>query len=180
MQTRSLKRRLTASQQDRRFDRWLRRREARRLQPEKPVRQLFAGFDEGPHRSSWKGRHQGGARMRAAPAADRPGSAAGDGLTMRHRPLTQADGDPGPTTLERVAALIEWGFGTRPAAITADSLFVEDLGIDEIAFVLVIAAAEDEFSTPVPDAEAMRMRSVGDLVAWLDAAQVAPADRITS
>lgn len=94
--------------------------------------------------------------------------------------MQQADGDPGPTTLDRVAALIEFGFGRVPAAITADTLFAEDLGIDEIAFVLVVACVEEDFGVSLPDAIALRMRSVGDMVAWLDAAQSWPADRLTS
>lgn len=79
--------------------------------------------------------------------------------------------------LDRVAALIEFGFGTVPAAITTDTLFVEDLGIDEIAFVLVVASVEDEFNVALPDAEAMRMRSVGDLVTWIDARLLAAGSR---
>ena len=96
---------------------------------------------------------------------------------MTHRPQPQADGHPG-TTLARVASIIEWAFGAVPTAIHEDTLFVDDLGIDAFAFALVAAAVEQDFGVWLSDARAMRMRSVGDLVSWLDAQR--PADCITS
>ncbi len=88
---------------------------------------------------------------------------------MTSRPLTSTLSAALGSTLQRVASIIEWGFGAVPTAIHADTLFREDLGIDEIAFVLVVAAVEEDFSVQLPDSRAMQMRSVGDLVSWLDA-----------
>lgn len=59
MQKQSLKRRLTARQQARRFERWCRRREARRREPGKPVRYAFAGLAVAPRTSTWDSPHQG-------------------------------------------------------------------------------------------------------------------------
>lgn len=95
---------------------------------------------------------------------------------MTHRPQPQADGHPG-TTLERVAAIID-GVGDTQAAIHDETLFAADLGIDALAFALVAAAVEQDFGVDLPDGRALQMRSVGDLVSWLDAQR--PADCITS
>lgn len=96
-----------------------------------------------------------------------------------HRPVAQADGHPGTDTLlDMVARAIAVAVGDRGPAITADTLFEDDLRIDPLAFALVAAVIEDVFRVTLPDAVARDMRSVGDLVEWLDRQYA--ADRITS
>ncbi len=55
-----------------------------------------------------------------------------------------------------------------PTAIKLESDFTKDLGADSLDTVELVMAIEEEFDLEVPDAEAMKMKTVGDLVRWID------------
>ena len=51
--------------------------------------------------------------------------------------------------------------------ITMDTTFIDDLGADSLDIVELIMALEEEFDTEVPEAEAEKIISVGDVVTYI-------------
>jgi acyl carrier protein len=88
----------------------------------------------------------------------------------------RADGGPTPaqapaagaTTEQRVHAVIAGLLGTEASKLVPAARFVEDLGADSLDTVELVMAVEDEFNVAVPDEEAATLRTIGDLVAWLE------------
>ncbi|MDK2821614.1 MAG: acyl carrier protein [Clostridia bacterium] len=52
--------------------------------------------------------------------------------------------------------------------ITLESSFADDLGYDILAIVDLISAIEDEFKIKIPDSEAERLITVGDVVDYIN------------
>lgn len=52
-------------------------------------------------------------------------------------------------------------------AITVDTDFVMDLGIDSFTLSEIACAIEDEFSIEVPEKEMQQLKTVGDVVALI-------------
>ena len=59
--------------------------------------------------------------------------------------------------------------GVRPADVTADALFA-DLGVDSLALVEVVVAAEDRFGLIIDDDHWSQFRTVGDAVRYIQQA----------
>lgn len=55
-----------------------------------------------------------------------------------------------------------------PTIIKLESEFQKDLGADSLDTVELVMAVEEEFDLVIPDAEAEKMRTVRDLVRWID------------
>jgi len=55
--------------------------------------------------------------------------------------------------------------------VTADAKIVEDLGADSLDVVELVMALEEEFSCEVPDQDAEKLRSVGEVVKYIEALQ---------
>jgi len=53
------------------------------------------------------------------------------------------------------------------SAILPESRFVEDLNADSLDLVEMVMEAEEEFSVAIPDEDAQKMSSVGDLLNFL-------------
>lgn len=51
--------------------------------------------------------------------------------------------------------------------VTSDAKFIEDLGADSLDTVELVMAFEDKFSIEVPDEEAENLKSVADVVAYI-------------
>jgi acyl carrier protein len=60
--------------------------------------------------------------------------------------------------------------GSDPKVVTPESRFVEDLGADSLDTVELVMAAEEEFEVTISDDVAATLRTVGDLVRWLEKA----------
>jgi acyl carrier protein len=77
--------------------------------------------------------------------------------------------------LWRSSQLLEWfrstlaeQLGVAPQLIDADSsLFVDDLGSDSLDAVELVMEWEEGFDLAIPDADAERIRTVGDLIRYL-------------
>jgi acyl carrier protein len=73
-------------------------------------------------------------------------------------------------TLQTVQAILEAKFDLAPEALQPDAK-LEDLAIDSLSVIEVMFAVEDEFKVKVPaDPAALQtqMKTVGDLVAYID------------
>ena len=53
--------------------------------------------------------------------------------------------------------------------ITMDSLIIDELGADSLDLVDAIVTINDEFGVDVPDDEVENLRSVGDVVKYIEA-----------
>ena len=71
--------------------------------------------------------------------------------------------------LERVKDVIGEQLGIEDLdPITMETTFIDDLGADSLDIVELIMALEEEFDIEIPEAEAEKITSVGDVVEYID------------
>ena len=71
--------------------------------------------------------------------------------------------------LEKVKKILADQFDVVEESISADTNIQEDLGADSLDVVDLIMALEDEFEFEVPDHELENIKTVGDLVKFVEA-----------
>jgi len=69
---------------------------------------------------------------------------------------------------ERIKKMIADQLGVDESKITEDSSFVDDLGTDSLDIVELIMAFEEEFGIEIPDKDVEKMKTVGDVIKYLD------------
>jgi len=72
------------------------------------------------------------------------------------------------TTEERVIEIIVEQLNVSADQVTSDAKFIEDLGADSLDTVELVMAFEEVFGIEVPDEEAEKLLSVGDVVRYID------------
>ncbi len=73
-----------------------------------------------------------------------------------------------PTDIEeRVKKIIVEQLGVKEEEVTPRADFVDDLGADSLDTVELVMALEEEFGFEIPDEDAERMRTVGDVIDYL-------------
>ena len=75
----------------------------------------------------------------------------------------------GDDTRLRVVRIIVGQLGISPSKVTPTSRFTEDLGTDSLDIVELVMAVEEDFGVAIPDETAANLKTVGDLVRWIDA-----------
>ncbi len=70
---------------------------------------------------------------------------------------------------EKIRAKIAEQLSIDENDITMDSGFVDDLGADSLDLVELIMALEEEFDMEIPDEDAEKINSVGDVVDYIKA-----------
>ena len=68
---------------------------------------------------------------------------------------------------EEVKKIIVEQLGVAETAVTMDASFIDDLGADSLDIVELIMALEEEFDTEIPDADAEKVVTVGDVVDYI-------------
>ena len=69
---------------------------------------------------------------------------------------------------ERVKEVIGEQLGIEDLdTITMETTFIDDLGADSLDIVELIMALEEEFDMEIPEAEAEKISSVGDVVEYI-------------
>lgn len=68
---------------------------------------------------------------------------------------------------EEVKAIIVEQLGVEEEKITMEASFIDDLGADSLDIVELIMALEEEFDTEIPDADAEKVVTVGDVVEYI-------------
>lgn len=68
---------------------------------------------------------------------------------------------------ERTVAILE-EYIDSDLEITKDSALVDDLGLSSLEVINIVAAFEDEFDIEVPDRVIPTLRTVGDIVEYLE------------
>ena len=69
---------------------------------------------------------------------------------------------------QRVKDIIVEQLGVKPDQVTAEAKFVEDLGADSLDIVELIMALEEEFGIEVPDEQAEKLLTVGDVGKYIE------------
>jgi len=94
--------------------------------------------------------------------------------------FTSSDGPRGPkpprlavnaSAHERVVSIVTEQLGIDPKTVKPESRFIEDLGADSLDTVELVMAVEEEFDVSIPDGVAEKLRTVRDLVSWLEKPQ---------
>ena len=68
---------------------------------------------------------------------------------------------------EKIKNIIIEQLQVSDTAITEDSSFIDDLGADSLDLVELIMALEEEFGLEIPDADAEKVVTVGDVVNYI-------------
>jgi len=68
----------------------------------------------------------------------------------------------------RVKEIIVEQLGVNPDEVTNDAKIVDDLGADSLDIVELVMALEEEFGSEIPDEEAEKLQTVGDVVKYIE------------
>ena len=74
----------------------------------------------------------------------------------------------GKTIEEKVKDIIVEQLGVNPEQVTPQAKFIEDLGADSLDTVELVMAFEEEFNVEVPDEEAEKLQTVGDVIKYIE------------
>ena len=69
--------------------------------------------------------------------------------------------------LEKVKGIIVEQLGVAENAVTLEASFIDDLGADSLDIVELIMALEEEFDMEIPDSDAEKIVTVGDVVDYI-------------
>ena len=68
---------------------------------------------------------------------------------------------------EKVKGIIVNQLGVTESSVTLESSFIDDLGADSLDIVELVMALEEEFDTEIPDSDAEKVVTVGDVVEYI-------------
>ena len=68
---------------------------------------------------------------------------------------------------EKVKEIIIEQLGVSETSITTEASFIDDLGADSLDIVELIMALEEEFDIEIPDEDAEKVVTVGDVVDYI-------------
>ena len=69
---------------------------------------------------------------------------------------------------DKVRDIIVDQLGVNAEQVVIEARFIEDLGADSLDTVELVMAFEEEFSIEVPDEEAEKLQTVGDVVRYVE------------
>lgn len=72
---------------------------------------------------------------------------------------------------EKIVKILSAQFKAEEEDITMETNIIEDLGADSLDVVDIIMAIEDEFKVEVPDTEVENIKTVGDVVNYIENAK---------
>jgi acyl carrier protein len=72
---------------------------------------------------------------------------------------------------DRIKDIIVEQLGVNADQINPGAKFIEDLGADSLDIVELIMALEEEFGTEIPDEEAEKLHTVGDVAKHIEDTQ---------
>ena len=68
---------------------------------------------------------------------------------------------------DKVKSIIVEQLGVADTAVTMEASFIDDLGADSLDIVELIMAIEEEFDIEIPDSDAEKVVTVGDVVDYI-------------
>ena len=69
---------------------------------------------------------------------------------------------------QRVKNIIVEQLGVNADQVMPEAKFIEDLGADSLDTVELVMALEEEFNQEIPDEEAEKLQSVGDVIKYIE------------
>jgi acyl carrier protein len=69
---------------------------------------------------------------------------------------------------QKVKEIIVEQLGVNADQVTPEAKFIEDLGADSLDTVELVMALEEEFGQEIPDEEAEKLQSVGDVIKYIE------------
>jgi acyl carrier protein len=69
---------------------------------------------------------------------------------------------------QKVKDIIVEQLGVKADQVTPDAKFIEDLGADSLDTVELVMALEEEFGQEIPDEEAEKLQTVGDVIKYIE------------
>lgn len=69
---------------------------------------------------------------------------------------------------QKVKEIIVDQLSVNEEQVTPEAKFIEDLGADSLDTVELVMAFEEEFGIEVPDEEAEKLQTVGDVIAYIE------------
>lgn len=75
------------------------------------------------------------------------------------------------TIEQRIKDIIIEQLGVTAEQVTPEAKFIEDLGADSLDNVELVMALEEEFGLEIPDDEAEKLQSVGDVIKHVEDSQ---------
>ena len=69
---------------------------------------------------------------------------------------------------EKIKSIIVEQLSVEDAAVTMDTSLMKDLEADSLDAVEIMMAIEDEFDIEIPDDDAEKFQSIGDIVKYVD------------
>ncbi|HCC21346.1 MAG TPA: acyl carrier protein [Verrucomicrobiales bacterium] len=73
-------------------------------------------------------------------------------------------------TEAKVKDIIVEQLGVNAEQVKPDAKFIDDLGADSLDTVELVMAFEEEFGIEVPDEDAEKLQSVGDVITYVNSA----------
>lgn len=73
-------------------------------------------------------------------------------------------------TFDKIKSIIVDQLGVEEDAVTAETHLMKDLEADSLDAVEIIMAIEEEFDIEVPDEEAEKFQTVGDIIKYVEKA----------
>ena len=68
---------------------------------------------------------------------------------------------------EKVKGIIVEQLGVSEDIVTMEASFIDDLGADSLDIVELVMGLEEEFAIEIPDADAEKVVTVGDVVEYI-------------
>ena len=68
---------------------------------------------------------------------------------------------------EKVKAVFVEQLGVAETSVEMESSFIDDLGADSLDIVELVMALEEEFDMEIPDSDAEKVVTVGDVVEYI-------------
>ena len=72
---------------------------------------------------------------------------------------------------DRIGKIIVEQLGVNEDQVKPEAKFIEDLGADSLDTVELVMALEEKFETEIPDEEAEKLQSVGDVIKFVEDTQ---------
>lgn len=72
------------------------------------------------------------------------------------------------SNIERVVKVVCEELGVKEAEVVETASFTDDLGADSLDVVELVMAFEEEFGIDIPDDEVTSLKTVGDVVKYID------------
>ncbi len=69
--------------------------------------------------------------------------------------------------VDKVKEIIVEQLGVNAEQVTDSASFIEDLGADSLDTVELVMAFEEEFGAEIPDEDAEKLKTVGDVIKYL-------------